>query len=93
MKQVVIEEKKQTVTLNEISDNKIYVTKDCFGKWCKASYVNGSYRFCNLNNSIAGDCTAVSLEKSILDAFEEKYPVYEFDTLKEFAEWLVKECK
>lgn len=52
----------------------------------------GQYAFVNLDNS-ASVWEVNEDFKKLISSVSERFDVYEFDSLKEFAEWLVKECK
>jgi len=92
MKKVTIETPIETVSIMEVNNSRIYISDE-----------NSLYK---LNREIgAGDWCWHCLDdsrnfsdyhKSFEDAIKSKaksYPVYEFDNLREFAEWLLTKIK
>jgi len=94
MKEVISTFEESIRRVEYVNYNKIYAFySENLKSFYKLQGVDGVFAFCNLENSNSvwgSNQNYVALIKEVI-----KYDntVYEFDTLKEFAEWLVKEMK
>ena len=90
MKQVVSKIEVSTRLLDDVVPNKIYAFKKSMdGMTYKLQNVNDAWCFCRLANSKDYWNYGTTFEKAIEQALVQ-FTVYEFDNLKEFAEWLIK---
>ncbi len=93
MKQVIFgEEIKEVVKLRECRNDKIYVVKTNWNTY-KLQHTGNKYLWVCLSDSYNLWLSGESLVGALRAIIELGHTVYEFDTLKEFAEWLVRECK
>jgi len=97
MKQVIIEEKKQTVSINNLNESKLYAVKKADSFYCGIVHKNHfpeiGYEVHFLCDSYTWGSGAKTFRECIHIAISGNYNAYEFDNLKEFAEWLVRETK
>ena len=89
MKQVIIQHPKETVPISQIDLNKIYATKSD-DYIAKLVCVSGSWAFKALHSSL-DRCPSFTTAKQAMKS--EPYPVYEFDSLNEFAQWVLDNTK
>ena len=95
MKQVVKTNQKQTVDISEVSISKIYAFRsDADSVYVVQQRRGAGFDFYRLDSPSCYHFAAHSSLNACVEAcIAMGANVYEFDNLKEFAEWLVKETK
>jgi len=94
MRTVILDQKeKKVVEISDFDARKIYASKYDDSVY-KLQCVEGYWTFCFMNNSNGGsqgvfNTAEETLKKEVENLNE--IPVFEFKTLKEFAEWILKE--
>jgi len=80
------------VTIETVSGDKIYAMK-ISGVFLLTGRNGENYYWHCMNKTNTQECPYDNIPSAIESAWEMGETVYEFDNLKEFAEWLVKETK
>ncbi len=99
MKQV-IENKPATISPSEADSGRIYIVKEsrCNHYYKLTKFSKYKWQYLNRTNESALNCDYDTLQQALEDVLSrrgnlEVYTIYEFETLAEFAEWLVEETK